>query len=58
MGEKLFRAAKTPKSFHPLKGAGHNDTYLVGGPAYFDTLEVFAGTAALPKKDGAKKPLQ
>ncbi|MFZ7111587.1 MAG: alpha/beta hydrolase [Desulfatiglandales bacterium] len=42
MGEKLFRTAKSPKSFYPLKGAGHNDTYVVGGPVYFDNLEAFA----------------
>jgi fermentation-respiration switch protein FrsA (DUF1100 family) len=42
MGRELYQAAKPPKFFYPLPHAGHNDTYLVGGPAYFKTLEDFA----------------
>ena len=41
MGQKLYQAAKSPKYFYPLKGAGHNDTYLVGGNTYFKTLDDF-----------------
>jgi fermentation-respiration switch protein FrsA (DUF1100 family) len=42
MGEKLFAASKEPKYLYALRGAGHNDTYVVGGPAYFQTLSKFA----------------
>jgi fermentation-respiration switch protein FrsA (DUF1100 family) len=41
MGQRLYQAAKAPKYFYPLKGAGHNDTYLVGGNTYFETLAAF-----------------
>ena len=38
MGERLYRAAPNPKFFYPIPGAGHNDTYLVGGKKYVETL--------------------
>jgi fermentation-respiration switch protein FrsA (DUF1100 family) len=41
MGQKLFDAAKRPKDFYPIPGAGHNDTYLVGGETYFTRLATF-----------------
>ena len=41
MGEKLFGAASEPKTFYPIRGASHNDTYRVGGEAYFDALREF-----------------
>lgn len=41
MGEELFHAAKAPKYFYPLRGAGHNDTYLAGGERYFRTIAAF-----------------
>jgi fermentation-respiration switch protein FrsA (DUF1100 family) len=37
-GLKVFEAAAEPKRFHTIAGAGHNDTYLVGGNAYFAAL--------------------
>jgi len=40
-GKLLFDAAKEPKQFHTIYGAGHNDTYQVGGQAYFDVLRLF-----------------
>ncbi|MFQ5860448.1 MAG: alpha/beta hydrolase [Dehalococcoidia bacterium] len=40
-GRRLFDAAKEPKEFYTIRGAGHNDTYLVGGQAYFDALRRF-----------------
>ena len=46
MGKKLFKAAREPKSFYPLPGAGHNDTYLAGGEAYFKTFASFARSPA------------
>ena len=42
MGEKLFEAAKAPKYFFPVKDAGHNDTFVVGGRKYFEGIAAFA----------------
>jgi len=42
MGKRLFDAANPPKYFYPVKGARHNDTYVVGGEEYFQTLAAFA----------------
>jgi fermentation-respiration switch protein FrsA (DUF1100 family) len=47
MGEKLFAWAGEPKFFLRLEGAGHNDTYLVGGKQYLDVIERFARTSTL-----------
>lgn len=41
MGKEIFEAANPPKRFYAIEGAGHNDTYLVGGHAYYETLESF-----------------
>jgi fermentation-respiration switch protein FrsA (DUF1100 family) len=41
LGRKLFEAAPNPKEFIVLPGAGHNDTYFVGGPDYFKKIETF-----------------
>ena len=40
-GRRLFEAARDPKDFHTILGAGHNDTYLVGGKAYWDAMSSF-----------------
>ena len=40
-GRELFEAAREPKRFYTIEGAGHNDTYWVGGDAYFDALKDF-----------------
>jgi len=40
-GRKLFEAADQPKEFYTISGAGHNDTYLVGGEEYFGVLRRF-----------------
>lgn len=42
MGQKLYGAAPDPKSFYPIAGAGHNDTYLVGGKDYTEAFSRFA----------------
>ncbi len=42
MGQRLFEAAKEPKYFLRLAGAGHNDTYIVGGEEYFRIFAQFA----------------
>ena len=41
MGRELFEAASPPKRFYAIEGAGHNDTYAVGGAAYYDALASF-----------------
>ena len=41
MGQKLYDAATDPKYLYTIKGAGHNDTYFVGGKKYFETLARF-----------------
>jgi fermentation-respiration switch protein FrsA (DUF1100 family) len=45
-GRSLFEAASEPKTWYPVRGAGHNDTYLVGGDAYFRRLATFVGNLA------------
>ncbi|MBZ0160609.1 MAG: alpha/beta hydrolase [bacterium] len=42
-GQRLFEAAREPKEFYGIKGARHNDLYLVGGLAYLETLNRFLG---------------
>jgi fermentation-respiration switch protein FrsA (DUF1100 family) len=41
-GQALFQAAAEPKAWFAIPGAGHNDTYLTGGQAYFQRLADFA----------------
>jgi fermentation-respiration switch protein FrsA (DUF1100 family) len=45
MGQELYDAASGPKYLYTIKGAGHNDTYLVGGKKYFETLARFVRNA-------------
>ena len=40
-GERLFEAATEPKVLYRIRGAGHNDTYDVGGEPYFSALREF-----------------
>lgn len=40
-GRELYQAAPEPKSFYTIEGAGHNDTYLVGGEGYFKIIADF-----------------
>ena len=40
-GKALFQAANDPSTFRLLPGAGHNDTYHAGGPAYWEHLKEF-----------------
>ena len=42
MGQELFNAAKAPKYFFRLQGAGHNDSYLVGGENYLQAIAAFS----------------
>ncbi|TVR56630.1 MAG: alpha/beta hydrolase, partial [Spirochaetaceae bacterium] len=41
MGRRIYDAANDPKSFYRITGAGHNDTYVVGGAPYFRELRAF-----------------
>ena len=41
MARRLFDKAHSPKEFHEIAGADHNDTYLVGGVEYFAVLQKF-----------------
>ena len=41
MGREVFEAASEPKRFYRIRGAGHNDTYAVGGAPYLDALGSF-----------------
>jgi fermentation-respiration switch protein FrsA (DUF1100 family) len=34
-GRRLFAAANEPKTFYAIPGAGHNNTYVVGGAPYW-----------------------
>jgi len=43
-GRKVFAAARAPKEFYTIHGATHNDTYRVGGDAYFERLRGFVET--------------
>jgi len=45
-GKKVFDAAPEPKSFYTIVGAGHNNTYIVGGERYFLTLKEHIERAA------------
>jgi fermentation-respiration switch protein FrsA (DUF1100 family) len=47
MGERLFASAAEPKHFLRLDGAGHNDTYVVGGKQYLDALARFAAESKI-----------
>jgi fermentation-respiration switch protein FrsA (DUF1100 family) len=41
MGEKLFALAKEKKKFLAIEGAGHNNTYIIGGSVYLNELANF-----------------
>lgn len=43
---RVFAAAPEPKRFYAIPGAGHNDTYVVGGVAYWQVWREFLGEVA------------
>ncbi len=45
-GKKVFEAAPGTKEFYTIRGAHHNDTYIVGGEAYFRVWKNFIDRAA------------
>ena len=46
LGRRVFEAAREPKAFYLIHGADHNDTYVVGGAAYFERVMQFLRDAA------------
>jgi pimeloyl-ACP methyl ester carboxylesterase len=48
-GRRVFEAAPGPKHFFAIPRAGHNDTYLVGGDAYWDAVRDFLETLPQPR---------
>ena len=40
-GRKLYEVAEDPKIFYTIQGAGHNDTYIMGGRDYYNALDGF-----------------
>jgi fermentation-respiration switch protein FrsA (DUF1100 family) len=55
-GRRLFEAAPEPKRFFAISGAGHNDTYLVGGDAFWNAWrEFFDSLTSDPTPDGAER---
>jgi len=45
LGRQVFEAAKLPKTFYAIAGADHNNTYQVGGRAYFQRFTGFCLTS-------------
>jgi len=43
-GRRLFEAANEPKTFFTIRGARHNDTYIVGDRPYFNAWARFLGS--------------
>ena len=43
LGRRLYEAAPKPKRFYTVEGAGHNDTYVVGGHGYYAAIRDFVG---------------
>jgi uncharacterized protein len=41
LGRELYSVAAKPKIFYDIKGAGHNDTFVVGGIDYFNAIDQF-----------------
>jgi fermentation-respiration switch protein FrsA (DUF1100 family) len=53
-GRRVFDAAPEPKRFYAIPGASHNDTYYVGGEAYWRALGEFLD--GLPPREGSVSP--
>lgn len=45
LGRKLYEAAAEPKQWYDIQGAGHNNTWFVGGPLYFERIGRFVDDA-------------
>jgi uncharacterized protein len=42
--QRIYAAANEPKTLYVIRGAAHNDTYVVGGAGYFDAWARFLNT--------------
>jgi len=51
MGQRLYQAACVPKYFFAINGAGHNDTYFIGGKRYFKIFSDFAKNSRIEAHD-------
>jgi fermentation-respiration switch protein FrsA (DUF1100 family) len=50
LGYAVYEAAPEPKRFYEVEGAGHNETSLVGGRAYFVALADFISSTRPPTR--------
>jgi fermentation-respiration switch protein FrsA (DUF1100 family) len=50
LGKKLYDLANDPKEFYEIKGAGHNDTFIVGKTEYFEIVRSFSLRFLSPAK--------
>jgi fermentation-respiration switch protein FrsA (DUF1100 family) len=51
LGRELYKGAADPKEFYSIVGAGHNNTWNVGGKEYFDTIKAFITRALAAQRD-------
>jgi hypothetical protein len=51
-GRRLFDAAPEPKRYYGIPGAGHNDTFYVGGEVYWRVIAEFLDGVARTTHDG------
>ncbi len=49
LGRELYEAAAGPKEWYSIAGAGHNDTFIVGGEAYLSLVAAFIRRHVSPK---------
>ena len=56
LGRRLFARAPRPVEFFTVAGAGHNDTVLRGGRAYFERIGAFLDDVAPPADAAEARP--
>ena len=54
LGRRLYDASPEPKAWYPIERAGHNDTWMIGGEAYFRRLVEFV-REHVPATDAASR---
>jgi len=55
MGRTLYDAAPEPKTFYTVAGARHNETWLVGGKAYWEAIRGFVSDSLRESLVGYKE---
>jgi pimeloyl-ACP methyl ester carboxylesterase len=55
-GRRVFEAAPGEKRFFAIPRAGHNDTYVAGGEAYWDAIRDFLGESRPARSAGRAEP--